>query len=273
MDVSDHTLKWLHAGAAVCHLIQAGYGEALVNTIYKKDGQFPIANPVINNTNNLGQYQLTQLVPVFSLLSAVNHSWSFFDFERYKSFVDSGYNPVRWAEFSISASLMNYLIGSLSGIVDIKTLSGLVFANASLQYIGFSLEKDTGRAINTANTEISSLLYESAKRQEIGGFLIFFGYMAVIWTAFFTSVSESDQNVPSFVWLIIFIITALYITFGLLSICYVRGANRNLSGTGFRKFRETNFRKVEVGYIILSLVAKTFLMNMVLFGSVRTTPK
>jgi hypothetical protein len=282
--VSDKTLKILHGSAALCHLIQGAYAEALVNTVYKDKAIFEIANPTYDNTNVIGSYDLAQLVPIFSLLSSANHTWALFDFQRYAAFVEKGYNPIRWTEYSMSAGLMTYIIASLSGITDIKTLVGILIANVALQYTGYSVEKLTAQSIHSDNSICKEILYQSAIREQIIGFLIFAVQMAIVWVAFFTSVAQSDQDVPIYVWTIIFILTALYLTFGLLSVCYTRGAKPsrdndtrgasvpNNNKTGFLAFRETDFRKVEVGYIALSFISKTFLMNMVLFGSVSATP-
>lgn len=267
-DVSDKTLKILHGSAALCHFFQFAYGEALINSVYKNRALFDISNPTYENTNVIGEYDLAQLVPIFSLLSTVNHSWALFDFKHYKSFVDQGYNPVRWGEYSISAGLMTYVIASLSGITDIKTLIGILLANVGMQYCGFSIEKLTGASIRSENDVFSKILYKTAVREQIIGFILFAVQMSMVWIAFFTSVSQSDQEIPVFVWTIIIILTALYLAFGVLSICYMRGANRDVKSTGFKSLREPDFRKVEVGYIILSFISKTFLMNMVLFGVV-----
>lgn len=301
LSVSDKTLKILHGSAALCHLIQAAYAEALVNTVYKDKAIFDIANPTYDNTNVIGSYDLAQLVPIFSLLSSANHTWALFDFQRYATFVEKGYNPVRWTEYSMSAGLMTYIIASLSGITDIKTLIGILIANVALQYTGYSVEKLTAQSMRSDDLICKDILYQGAIREQIIGFLIFAVQMAIVWIAFFTSVAQSDQDVPIYVWTIIFILTALYLAFGLLSVCYTRGASvfntrgakpsrdnntrgasvfntrddgiptSNKSKTGFSAFRETDFRKVEVGYIALSFISKTFLMNMVLFGSVSAT--
>lgn len=220
--------------------------------------------------------------------SSANHTWALFDFQRYASFVEKGYNPIRWTEYSMSAGLMTYIIASLSGITDIKTLVGILIANVALQYTGYSVEKLTAQSLRSDDLVCKDMLYQGAIREQIIGFLIFAVQMAIVWIAFFTSVAQSDQDVPIYVWTIIFILTALYLAFGLLSVCYTRGVqttrgakpsrDNNTRGandnnkTGFLAFRETDFRKVEVGYIALSFISKTFLMNMVLFGSVSATP-
>lgn len=271
MDPSDKTLKILHGSAALCHLIQFAYGEYLIQTKYKNEAYFPLTNNVNSfkeedKTKNIiitKEYQISQLVPIFSLLSSINHTWAVFDFKRYISYVDDkGYNPVRWLEFSISAGLMTYLVSSMSGINDIKLLITLGLMNIPLQYSGYSIEKDVGRSLKSNNKQEKLNLYDSAKRQEIMGFQIFLAQMTAIWIAFSTSIIKSSEKVPEYVWSILFIITFLYILFGIISVLYLRTAEPNSKS-------KITFRKIEVYYIILSFVAKTFLLNMVLFGSVR----
>ncbi len=270
--ISRSSLKALHGTAALFHLAQFGYAEALVNTKFKDRQGSNLVNVVGSepgstegplSVKNIGSYDLAQLVPLFSLLSTANHAWSFFDFERYMDYVDNkGYNPVRWAEYSVSASLMVYVVASLSGAIDVKTLSFLVLSNVALQFSGYSIEKDVG----TANHSGSRLPMGSAVRQEIVGFLIFLAQLVPIWTAFFTSVSAEDSEAPSFVWAIVFIITALFLSFGIVSVVYLLKVRRSFKS---ERFDLASFRTIELAYLVLSFVSKTFLMNMVLFGSVR----
>jgi len=97
--------------------------------------------------------------------------------------------------------------------------------------------------------------------QQYIGFTLFAGIMSVLWTSFGTALDESG-DAPDEVWAIMVVLTALYLSFGILSLSYARGSLKE-------SFATKNFRKVEVGFIILSFVAKTFLLNMVLFGSMR----
>lgn len=261
-EITDATLRILHGSAAGFHLIQAVYGEVLVNTAFKDRSVFPVTNPVYQHEDKvIGTYDLSQLAPVFSFLSAANHLWAVSDFQNYLQFVERGYNPVRWLEYSVSAGLMFYMIAVMSGIVDIKTLMLLALSNVALQFTGYSIEKDTAHSIRYDDKNS----YQVAMRQQVTGFLIFLAQIVCIWTAFFTSVTSFEDDVPLLVWFIIFFITALFLSFGLLSMAYTRGAGKQ------RGLSERNFKKIEVGYIILSFIAKTFLMNSVLFGSVNRT--
>lgn len=259
--VTDVTLRALHGSAAGLHLAQGLYGETLVNTLFANKARFPLTNSVLNTENTVGTYNVAQLAPVFSFLSAANHLWAVIDFSGYLQWVDQrGYNPVRWLEYSVSAGLMWYMVAVLSGVVDIKPLMLLVLANVALQYTGYSIEKDSAAALRQA----SAAQYDTAQRQHVIGFLIFVAQLVCLWTAFVTSVTTSDDSVPWLVWLIMVVITALFLSFGLLALAYTRG----FVSTSTRVLSERDFRKIEVGYIILSFVAKTFLMNAVLFGAV-----
>lgn len=257
MTVGPGLLRGLHGFAALLQLAQFGYAEALVNSTFKDRGFTKLTNPVNDKLNHLGTYQLSQLVPIFSLLSSVNHTWAFFDFKRYLNLVDNeGYNPVKFGEYAVSASLMYWIVSSLSSAVDVKILAFMVLSNLALQFTGYSIEKDVGQGH-----------LGSAMRQEVTGFLIFVAQFSVIWTAFFTSINQSDEtedgDVPAYVYSIIFIITALFVSFGVVSMIYVKKSRK----PGVNKVQL--FRSIEVAYLALSIVSKSFLMNMVLFGSTR----
>lgn len=272
--VTTETLKWTHLGAMLLHLAQGAGGEAVVNTIYKDQGFFVPINTVwvppnrfLDNT--LPSFQLTQLVPVFSFLSSLNHAWAFFDTKRYNSYVAAGYNPVRWAEYGVSAGLMNIVIASLSGWTDVKGYAFLVAANIALQYTGYSVEQDTARFLRGSDSTFyakkpfdlfqKSALRWSAVKQQVIGFAIFVAIMIPIWTAFFTAVSSedpsTDDSAPNFVWAIIFILTAFYLSFGIVSVAYTL------------QWKNPSFRTIELAYLILSFTSKTFLANMTLFGA------
>ncbi len=282
--ISDQALRWLHAGAGSGHLVQAIMGWTLVNTVYKDNGFFFLHNPVASspnspnttlNENFISQYQLTQLVPAFSLLSTFNHFWAVFDFKRYLSFVDEGYNPVRWAEFAASAGISTWAIGQTSGITNVRELTAILIINAAMQFSGYSIEKDVGRSLKSSGKEAEHL-FSSAVRQEIMGFGMFAAILTMIWIAFFTSIEnvndEEDGDVPSFVYAIVIILSFLYLTFGIVSVAYVNGANpKNKSKkSNFWKLRDSNFRNIELYYIVLSFVSKSLLLNLILFGAINS---
>jgi len=271
--VKASTLWRMHAGAAIAHGAQFAYGEYLVNTTYKGEGIFAITNPVATFRGQpppdgglIGTFQLSQLVPVFSGLSMINHLWAITRWEDYKGYVGKGYNPVRWAEYAISAGLMTFSLGSMSGIEDIKTLMALVIGNAAMQYTGYGSEVAAAQALNHKNKIDTTFAADTSVRHQVEGFAVFAAQLVVLWTAFGTAVTRAEGS-PDFLWAIMTVITALYLSFGLLSLTYTLGAVNKANDT-LGTFELRDFGKVELGFTGLSLAAKSFLLNMVLFGSI-----
>lgn len=264
--MSFDTLHWLHLAAAVAHGTQSGYAFALTNTKYKDQGYFEITNnfrrPESQNDHVVGSFRLGNLIGVFPALSTLNHLWAFFDRERYESYVEQGYNPVRWCEYGASAGIMFIIVSLLSGITDIKSLTSIGLGNVAMQYIGYMIEKQVGTYPSGWKT------YETTDHLEKVGFIIFFALWAPIMTAFFTAMQDSkrddndDTDVSPVIYSIIFVLFALMISFGVLSVLYHR---KNYSQP--TKYKVEDFRKVELGYLVLSLVSKSFLTNMTLFGA------
>jgi len=268
---SFDTLHNLHLFAAIAHAVQSGYAFGLTNTTFKEKGNFEVTNPFRrpegNNEHVIGSFKLGNVVAVFPALSTMNHLWAYFDRERYESYVDKGYNPVRWAEYSLSAGIMFIVVSILSGNPDVKALTSLGIGNAALQYIGYMVEKQVGTYPKTIKT------YETTDQMEKLGFLVFFALWAPIMTAFFTGMHDSqndeDQDgVTPVVWSIIFILFALMMSFGVVSVLYQR---KNYPGE--TKYKIEDFKTVEYAFIWLSLLSKSFLTNMTLFGALGAEPE
>lgn len=253
--MSDTLLTQMHTGAGALHLAQALFGFVWLFDTKKDEGFWQL-------TNNLGvtrnpdapqrllgsKWKLATLVPVFSLLSSVNHVYSITDPKAYFKMIKQGSNPVRWAEFSLSAGIMAFIIAVLSGVDDIKPLMTLIVANFALQLTGYHVEQETASRRRT-----------SAQRMETVGYLIFFAMWVAIFIGFFTNMSETDEERPdSIIYTIVFGLFILFLAFGIWSSMYSSGTIKS-------------FRKMEIGYIILSLTAKLLLANLTLFGSVFST--
>lgn len=166
-------LRVMHAIAAAAHGVQAGYGFYLTNVTFKDRGQFQITNDDVI----VGKpYRLGNLVSTFPAMSTANHLWSVLDQGGYDSVLKNGVNPIRWAEYSVSAGLMYVVIAQLCGISDVKWLSMLATSNIALQYTGYSIEKDTAEGH-----------IQSAQREEVIGFVTFAATWIPLFVAFFYS--------------------------------------------------------------------------------------
>ena len=229
------------------YFLQSGYTYALTNTVYKDKGFFK----VFNGKNLISNYQIGNVIGVIPVLSGLNHMYSAIRNNQYSTFINQGANPIRWIEYSFSASLMTYVLSQLAGIEDIKLLITLTTSMGMLQSFGYYSEKTSG---------MLSKIFNGL------GFVLFIIIWIPILISFFTEVSESTEDVPIIVYLIIFVLLFLFLLFGLANTVYLRG--KLYKKTNYKKFMVYDFKKMELIYLILSFVSKTFLINMFLFGSV-----
>jgi len=164
----------------------------------------------------------------------------------YRHKLELGRNPARWAEYSISASLMVVLISMLFGISDAYALIGIVGANASMILFGHLMER--------ANPD----------RDQVDWLPFLFGCVAGIvpWLAIslaFGGALMDDGDVPTFV---IAIFVSLFVLFNTFAI------NQFLQYRKIGPWR--SYLWGEGAYIVLSLLAKTALAWQVFSGTLAT---
>ena len=185
-------------------------------------------------------------VVAFLLLSAIFHFLvaSPLFFGRYSAGLKKNRNYFRWVEYSLSSSIMIWLIAQTTGITDITALFAIFAANAAMIGFGALQEK-----------------YESPGS---GGFLPFImGSMVgvVPWVAiviyFLSPGSASTVEPPSFVYGIIISLFVFFNTFAINQVLQYRQVG---------PWRDYLFG--ERVYITLSLVAKTALAWQVFSGSI-----
>ena len=124
--------------------------QVVVLLVLSKPAELPVIGSYLTNAPGTGQYGSTTLfdlridlmVALFLGLAAVDHfAVGTFWRKRYESNVAKGINPARWAEYSISASLMIVLIAMLSGVSDAVALLMLFGVNASMILFGLVMER------------------------------------------------------------------------------------------------------------------------------------
>lgn len=185
-------------------------------------------------------------VVAFLALSALFHfivsSPAFFT--RYGNGLRANHNYFRWVEYSLSSSIMIWLIAQTTGITDIGALVAIFAANAAMIGFGALQEK-----------------YETPGSR---GFLPFImGSMvgAVPWIVilvyFFAPGSTSEEDPPAFVYGIIISLFLFFNTFAINQVLQYRQVGRWRS-----------YLYGERVYITLSLVAKTALAWQVFSGSI-----
>ena len=181
-------------------------------------------------------------VALFLFLSAAFH-WLVAApgvFGRYIAGLEASHNYFRWAEYSLSSSMMIVLIAMLTGISDVAALIGLFAANAAMIFFGAVQER-----------------YERP-----GGSLWPFWLGCVVGIAPWLAIGiylwspGSAAEPPAFVYAIF---VSLFVFFNIFAI------NMLLQYRRIGRWR--NYVFGETAYIILSLVAKSALAWQVFAGT------
>jgi hypothetical protein len=194
---------------------------------------------VIFSVNHLGA-----LLAAFPLISAFAHFIIAFPKNKsYNENLKKGMNPYRWYEYAFSSSIMIWVISTFVGIWDFWSLAMIFVLNAMMIMFGYLMEKLNQ---NTEKTSWSPFILGS-----ISG-----GFPWVVLFAYFTgAVINSENNVPNFVYAILFVYLVLFMSFAV---------NQVLQYKGVGKWRDYLYG--ERAYIILSFVAKTLLVWLVFTG-------
>ena len=202
----------------------------------------------------LFSFPLAYLVAAFFLLSALAHFLVAYPFrKRYESWLAREFNPMRWAEYALSSTLMIVGIASLSFITDAGALIAIAVCNASMNLFGWSMEEAN---IGRKNVQWSHYI---------------FGCIAGIapWIALFTTVGLSLANWPTgigpngrdleaFKPVLITIYVSLFISFNIFAV--------NMVLQRLKVGKWADYLHGERSYMILSLVAKTLLAWQVWTG-------
>jgi hypothetical protein len=189
------------------------------------------------------------LVGVFLLLSAGAHALISFPKkinEMYNRDLTKGINKLRWFEYALSSSVMIVLISTLFGIYDIGSLILIFIVNAAMNLFGLDME-----LINSRRTE--------GEKVNWGPF--FWGSVAGLapWIAIVLyMLGSGDITPPWFVWAIVGTYFVAFNTFPI---------NMVLQYKKVGKWKDYLYG--ERTYIILSLVAKSILAWLVLFGALQ----
>ncbi|HZW83552.1 MAG TPA: heliorhodopsin HeR [Candidatus Deferrimicrobium sp.] len=194
---------------------------------------------VIFSVNHLGA-----LLAAFPLISAFAHFIIAFPKNRsYNENLKKSMNPYRWYEYAFSSSIMIWVIATFVGIWDFWSLAMIFVLNAMMIMFGYLMEKLNQ---TTEKTNWSPFILGS-----ISG-----GFPWVVLFAYFTgAVINSGNNVPNFVYAILFVYLVLFMSFAVNQVLQYKGVGR-----------WKDYLYGERMYIILSFVAKTLLVWLVFTG-------
>lgn len=189
------------------------------------------------------------MVALFLLLSAAAHAIISLPKKTnaiYNADLEKGINRFRWYEYALSSSIMIVLISTLFGIYDIGSLVLIFIVNASMNLFGLLMEQvNSGR-----------------EKKDIKWGAFIFGSIAGLapWIVIILYMvgNGNYEMVPWFVWAIVGTYFVAFNTFPI---------NMILQYKGIGKWK--NYLYGERVYITLSLVAKTLLAWLVLFGAMQ----
>jgi hypothetical protein len=186
------------------------------------------------------------LVSAFLFISAGAHFIIVLNSKKYIEDLSKGINKFRWIEYAFSSSIMIVLIATLFGVYDISSLLLIFVVNASMNLFGLVMEQ-----LNVGSNK-ESVNWEPFIWGSIAGlapWIVIFIYM------FGTG---NFDMVPWFVWAIVGTYFVAFNTFPI---------NMILQYKKVGKWKDYLYG--ERVYIILSLVAKSVLAWLVLFGAMQ----
>ncbi|BAU31764.1 heliorhodopsin HeR [Microcella alkaliphila] len=247
-------LRIYNVVAGSLHLVQA-IGFAIVLTMLSTQVTFavtadylagPPGFPIPPERVELFDVNVGIGVVAFLALSAFFHfliSSPVF-YGRYKAGLLQNRNYFRWVEYSLSSSIMIWLILQINGVTDVGALAAVFAANAAMILFG--------------------ALQEKYEQPGSGGMLPFiFGSMVglvpwiIVVVYFARAGSQSDAETPAFV---IGIVISLFLFFNTFAV------NQWLQYKQVGKWKD--YLVGERAYITLSLVAKTALAWQVFSGAI-----
>jgi hypothetical protein len=202
---------------------------------------------VLTNTDTLFELPFLQMTASFLLISGIFHFLIAFVWkDEYRAGLKVGINKFRWYEYALSSSIMIVLISSLFGVRDVAVFALIALANAAMNFFGLDME-----LLNQGESKVG---------KKVNWLPFIFGSIVGLapWVAiaFYIGVNPNLENVPGFVWAILGTYFVAFNTFPV---------NMYLQYAGIGKFKDYLYG--ERGYVILSLVAKTLLTWLVLFGA------
>lgn len=220
-----------------------------------------------------GSVNVRDLVMAFFGVTFIAHllyATDFFGTKLYSSALARGWNPFRWLEYGISASLMAALISPFTGVRVKETVGLIVASTAAMQGAGFLVERAlvSGDKPDLTGAVVGTLV----------GWLLLITAWSAILRAFFQDLNDSSTltvtdpstgepfKIPSWLWGIGVVQMAFFSCFGVTQLLHVAGVAR-ASGGG----KEHSFYNTEAGYLVLSLAAKATLASVVAYGLVQRT--
>lgn len=263
LDDTVTSLRYMNYGAFGLHTILNVVLPAVLfmNVFEIKDSSKTMSTELVYTNVALGKsgvpvvdhsdYTVIVLLLLFAALTAFFHLIIALRKSAYGGYIKKENNPLRWLEYGITSTIMIAVIAFSVGLRDFAMFATLCVLNILMNVTGQvaeSLDHTAKESEGTAAVKTSSNLVV----------LLGWSLWLVIWgmlTAQFAAVvSEGADRVPAFVWVAFSGMVTLFSGFGVVHL--YKHLNPGAS-----------YAKVEGAYIVLSFVAKTLLIWLLLGGA------
>jgi hypothetical protein len=194
----------------------------------------------------------------FFIITGIFHLFYAFDFKGiYTRQIEAGKNNFRWIEYSLTASTMIKIIARTCGVSEASTLRLMEYSTIGCMLQGLIIE----------NTLVSKELDPTTKKTIlITSNIVGWGIMSAVFFEIFKSFNNykkdlavMDVKIPSFVTPIIYSQFLLFNSFGFLQLYEIFNYNK------------VNYENIELGYLVLSMTAKSSL-GIALIQAMENTP-
>jgi hypothetical protein len=195
------------------------------------------------------------LVVVYFMFTALFHllyATDFFGSGVYTRAVSNMNQYWRWIEYSISSTIITFLVAIVCGVKSLDAIILLVIMNIGIMLCGqiseAAITKPGGKSIAIVAVLI--------------GWILLLGIFGILLKNFFMGLADADTNgfkVPTYVYFIIFPLLIWYALFGFVNLWWVLGKEHTIQ----------KYLKIEKAYIILSFLSKLNIGVFVAFGLTR----
>ena len=194
-------------------------------------------------------------IPIYFMITALSHFLlgPFGMNSRYKTWLDKEYNPLRWCEYGITASIMIFCITALSFELDLSSLFLVMICSISTMGFGYCSEY-----LNQQPGGNYTILESSDSSQRRNWLPYCIGWIPGLgmWFPSFLNLALSSgpggAQPPRIVIGIISSLFILYNIFGLIAFLHLK--------------RLLAYQKIEICYLVASFVAKTTLGWQIMYA-------
>ena len=271
-------LKQYNAALAIIHLI-LGIGFMMyfqhINSLYPNDPlqgvELSIRNHNLELTTNQqnqvsGEWvsRQTRIVPItliqkllvgFFLVTAAFHLIYYTTHDGlYSQMLNTGNNYLRWVEYSISSTMMLYIIALISGVKDDNIYKSIFAMNIAMIYTGQLVEEKIQRGENWYTPMFM-------------GFMLLMAEFTIIVRDFQARITDvktfADNNpsltngrtIPEWIKYMVWVLFIFFSSFGFISL--------------YGAYSGTQYENVESLYLLFSLLAKATLAGFIAYGTSR----